>query len=346
MKRPLTLAVAFAALALVHVEARSHHSASSYDQRTEVSIEGTIVRYEWTNPHVYLWIEEQTDNGERVTWEIEGQPPSILRRLGWTADSVSEGERVTVKANPARSPDRKVALMTSLERVDDTVLGAGFQSILATLAEENVAGTQRATSLAGTWTTQFKLEALLPFVNPSSTLQLTEQGRAALESFVEETENPGIECIPGSAPVLMVIPDLKSMELRGDVLLLRGEIDAIERTVHLNVDSHDGAVESLQGHSIGRWEGDTLVIDTTHFTPHRSGNAGGVPSGPGKRLVERLALNDEGAHLTYNFVLEDPEYLAAPVTGEVRWSYRPDLEYAALACDLDNARRFTARPGN
>ena len=55
------------------------------------------------------------------------------------------------------------------------------------------------------------------------------------------------------------------------------EFEGIERIVHMGAESHDGAAISLQGHSIGRWEGDTLVVDTTHFAEHRVGNAMGVP---------------------------------------------------------------------
>ncbi len=95
------------------------------------------------------------------------------------------------------------------------------------------------------------------------------------------------------------------------------------------------------GHSIGRWDGGTLVVDTARFTPHRLGNGAGLPSGAGKHLVERFALNAEGG-LTYSFELEDPEYLKERVTGTSQWLYRPDVEYVATPCDRDNARRFLA----
>jgi hypothetical protein len=57
-------------------------------------------------------------------------------------------------------------------------------------------------------------------------------------------------------------------------------------------------------------------------------------------VVERLALAEDGTHLTYSVRLEDPEYLATPidVTG-IEWAFRPDLEYEPLGCDEENARR-------
>ena len=83
-----------------------------------------------------------------------------------------------------------------------------------------------------------------------------------------------------------------------------------------------------------------LIVDTSHFGDHRNGNARGLSSGSRKHLVERFELDADGKSLTYRFELEDLEYLAAPVTGEMRWAYRPDLEFAPIACELDNARRF------
>ena len=94
--------------------------------------------------------------------------------------------------------------------------------------------------------------------------------------------------------------------------------------------------------------GDHIVVDV--FGPkdsrrniasgHAAGNAVGLPSSASKHLVERLQLNPDGHGLTYRFQLEDPEYLAEPVTGEVQWAYEPGATYSPAACNLDDARRF------
>jgi hypothetical protein len=91
---------------------------------------------------------------------------------------------------------------------------------------------------------------------------------------------------------------------------------------------------------VGRWEGDTLVVDTRNFTPQRAGLTFGVLSGPDKRLTERIRLVDGGMSLRIDYVLEDPDYLAEPVRGHYHWTYRPDLEPSGVPCNLDNARRF------
>jgi hypothetical protein len=137
----------------------------------------------------------------------------------------------------------------------------------------------------------------------------------------------------------MLFPHVISIELGDDVTTIRSE-HPVARTVHMNESSHDGAEFVDNGHSIGWWNDDTLVIDTAHFPEHRRGNAYGLPSGPRKHLVERLALNAAGTSLTYTFRLEDPDYLAEPVTGALEFVYRPDLPFVDVPCDREAARRY------
>jgi hypothetical protein len=173
-------------------------------------------------------------------------------------------------------------------------------------------------------------------------MQLTDAGAAARDTYDEPTMSPALDCIPYSAPLLMIDPDFKQMVVADDVITVRGGFAPAERTIHMDVATHEGATRSIQGHSIGRWEGETLVVDTTHFADHRIGNGyRGVASGSRKHLVERLTLLEGGTRLTYEFELTDPEFLAEPVTGTVEWAYRPDLAFVRDPCELDNARQFT-----
>lgn len=171
-------------------------------------------------------------------------------------------------------------------------------------------------------------------------MNVTEAGATAIERFEAETMHPGIDCVPFTSPIMMFVPDIKRITLRGKIVLIAGEFDGAERTVDLSTDKHDGASRSVQGHSIGWREGETLVIETTRFADHANGNGFFVPSGPQKHLLERLTLNGDRTRLTYQFELTDLEFLAEPMTGEAVWVHRPDLEVAPEACDLDNARRL------
>jgi hypothetical protein len=113
------------------------------------------------------------------------------------------------------------------------------------------------------------------------------------------------------------------------------------RVIHLDGRQHpENGERMLHGHSIGHWEGDTLVVDTTLFADHREGLAFGIPSGASKHLVERFSLNADRRHLDYEAWLEDSEHLEAPVSFTSQWEYRPELTPTGLACDLEVARRY------
>jgi hypothetical protein len=149
-------------------------------------------------------------------------------------------------------------------------------------------------------------------------------------------------CEPFPPPVLSIFPDLRTIEVNDETISLRFEGAVglpMERIVHLGRAEHPADVApSVMGHSVGRWEGETLVIDTAAFAPHPVG-AGFFPSGPSKRLVERLTLTPDRLRMEYAFTLEDPAMLTSPVTYTATWDHRPDLEFSGEACDPEVARR-------
>ena len=112
------------------------------------------------------------------------------------------------------------------------------------------------------------------------------------------------------------------------------------RVVHFDATVTLRISRRLQGHSIGRWEGDTLVVDTVGFLPHEEGIGFGLPSSGRKHLVERFKLDADRRHLDYDVTVEDPAYLKEAVHHSVQWEYSPDLEPSGVKCDLEIARRY------
>lgn len=337
MKNPTHVPIGLLAALLCLTEAGAHHSSSGYAQDQTVTIDGAVTRYEWSNPHVYIYVEQRTDSGEKIEWQIEGSPPSIMRRLGWSKDTLHTGDAITVSGHPNLKEGNKGLLPVTIARGNVSLFDR--KSELPQLQSAEVVAGSRPKGLEGTWVTLLAPEVVGRLEEPEK-LQLTPEGTAAFKRFDEKTMHPGVNCVPFTAPIIMLTPDLKRI-VRGDgVILIAGEFDGAQRTIHMNVATHEGALLSTQGHSIGRWEGPALVIDTTQFAYHSLGNAYGLPSGPRKHLLERLTPSADGKSLTYHFELSDPEYLAAPVSGEVRWTYRPDQKFAPLPCDPENARRF------
>jgi hypothetical protein len=333
MKSMFLLSVPAAALSLMTLPAAAHHSQAIYDTDQIVTIEGIVTDYRWTNPHTYLYVETQSDSGETVVRAIEGQVTAIMRRLGWDSDTFAPGDHVIVRAHPSRDPKRTMALIYSAEK--NGVTWSGDVEPLRSLGK--AAG--RADSLSGIWEVPFT--PLIRLFSEPSSWAVTAKGAEGVASYDDRSMNPQLQCIPRAAPWLMIFTGVHKIELGDSVVWIRTEYNTVDREVHMNA-SHDGAAFTRQGHSIGRWDGDVLVVDTTHFADNRSGHARGIRSGARKHLVERFSLDPGGESLTYRFELEDPEYLAAPVTGELQAAYRPDLDFRPVPCDLDTAGRFTS----
>ena len=82
----------------------AHHSfPAQYDESRPVNLTGTVTRVEWTNPHIFIYIDVADDeSGEVVNWALEMGGPNSLLRLGWKRDSLKTGDVITVDGSHAR----------------------------------------------------------------------------------------------------------------------------------------------------------------------------------------------------------------------------------------------------
>lgn len=320
-------------LLLMAVAVRAHHSAAQFDTSTEIVLEGTVTKYDWKNPHVYMAIEMLGEDGNRYVQEIEAGASSVLLPLGLTSDALEIGDRVLVTAAPNRRGAGHIVLGRELAKADGTILPLF-------IASRNVRPSSgaRATSIEGTW---FAPRAGFLALNGSRrSWQLTEEATAAAEAF-DPSQSVHAECIPVTTPTLMVYPVVSTVTILDDRAVFDIDWMQSRRIVYLDGRGHPDDMEpSLHGHSIGHWEGDTLVVDTRLYSEHREGLGFGLPSGRGKHTVERFSLNEDGRHLDYEVTVEDPQYLSAPASHRSQWEFRPDLEPTGLACDLDVAQRY------
>jgi uncharacterized protein DUF6152 len=102
-KRVSVSATAFSSLILLAIPALAHHSVSAeFDPSKEFTVTGVLKHVDWTNPHIYVWVDVKEDDGKVVTWAFEGNPPGILHRAGVTKDFFKVGEVVTVTAIAAK----------------------------------------------------------------------------------------------------------------------------------------------------------------------------------------------------------------------------------------------------
>jgi hypothetical protein len=80
----------------------AHHSVALYDTDNLTTVKGVVTMIEWTSPHVFVYFAAE-ENGESVTWSMELDPPVLLRRYGWSKETVNVGDTITCTGAPARS---------------------------------------------------------------------------------------------------------------------------------------------------------------------------------------------------------------------------------------------------
>jgi len=81
----------------------SHHSAAPvFDMDAAKTVTGVVKQVDWTNPHIWVWLDVQNESGQAETFGFEGMSPNFLSRRGWTRMSLQPGMRITVTFRPLR----------------------------------------------------------------------------------------------------------------------------------------------------------------------------------------------------------------------------------------------------
>jgi Family of unknown function (DUF6152) len=111
--------------------ALAHHSFPvQYDANQPVTIKGWITKVEWTNPHVYFYMDVEDEQGEVESWAFEMVAPIVLERRGWTRNTLAVGEFMEVQGFLARDGSRLAsAASLYIERTGQRFSGTTRQEV-------------------------------------------------------------------------------------------------------------------------------------------------------------------------------------------------------------------------
>lgn len=98
-----TRAFLLAALFLAISSAEAHHSFAMFDKTHVVTVKGVVRKVEWTNPHVYFFVEAPDSKGVKQQYAIEGGSINLLARKGWKVTTVKIGDTISFGIYPLRS---------------------------------------------------------------------------------------------------------------------------------------------------------------------------------------------------------------------------------------------------
>jgi hypothetical protein len=341
--RTAAAAVVVSLTAICARPALAHHSRANFDLATVVEIEGVVTEFSWRNPHAFVVIEgtkRGAAKSEPALWTFELNSTPVLARFGWTPQTLHEGDRIVARGNPDRNDDRHFVYANVFARdgKDIWAWGGPQQG-----QGRTVDASAKSTDFTGVWRIQFQGDVLgrnRPDDVLVNTLPVTPKGQAEVDAF-DPDKNPEWDCEPQSMPAILALPyPFEVTRPSADRIVLRYEVNEVERIVHLDQQSHPAsAKQSPLGHSIGWFEGNVLMIETSKFSRVRWGNGPGVDSGPQKTTVERYRLADDGKSLAMTFTMTDPEYLSKPVTVEHKYSLNAGYKLQEYVCDPATSRR-------
>mgnify|MGYP007062777329 CR=1 FL=1 len=102
-KSKLLLPIVFISSLFLAATSQAHHSlVGEFDTSKNFEIHGSITKVEWTNPHIWLYLDIADDNNQIVKWECEMGSPNQLIRQGWGKEDLPVGTIIRAQANPSR----------------------------------------------------------------------------------------------------------------------------------------------------------------------------------------------------------------------------------------------------
>jgi len=339
---------AFAAsVTLFASTALAHHgpigNPDLYLSENLLELEGEITEVFWRNPHPRLRLRVAGEDGEPEIWELEldGSPISYARRGVTAGDFAQVGDQVRVAGVEALFAPRALGVMHYL-RPDGSELvfrdreprwsAVRYAPQERPLDPAKIAqARQSAQSIFRVWGGR-STDGTPPHP-PLSSYEgyLTERGRELAAGWVRARNDPELRCQQGM-PTTMFDPVPMEIIDAGERVLIRIQEYDVERVIHMSDGNQTAAPEpSPLGYSHGQWEGDTLVVTTTHvdwpqFDPF------GTPQSDQTRFVERFRFSAEDEALQYTFAATDPVMFTETITFERSRPWTPGVELVPFNC--------------
>ena len=317
--------------------ATAHHGITAqFDTSTTFEISGVVTDLSFVNPHAYVYFDVAAPSGEAVPWRCELRAATVLRRSGWSEEMFAPGTRITVLGSPDRRDEQTCYLVTVTFDNGVTVERYGQ------LDAEDAAGMARSgrparvaggqPNIGGDWARPQQLRggqdvfgtgpvaqarAAMGTGMGAGGVQPTAAGAAAVADYQRE-DNPRFHCM-----AVNIFADWtfdqhvnRIVQEEDRITLMYGFMDIV-RVIHLDRTEHPDDIElSRAGHSIGRWEGGELIVDTVGFEPGYLGTREPLMHSSRMHVIERFSYDHENGSLTRSYVAEDPLYFSGSYTGE------------------------------
>ncbi len=361
--RSILCATALAGLA---TPALTHHSFGEFEMSKPLALSGTMTKMNLINPHSYMEIQVVDAKGKKSTMRCEMRAATLIKRSGWSKEMFVVGSRVEIEGHPHRTDAGACYIetfkigdgpkMNRNDQIATKAVDTSKRALRTADGDPNISGDWAVEQLvltvppsggngsmvpksmspdfaAGKITSQ-QIQATQP---PRPRVVYTEAGKKAADSFnrLDPKDNPWFACKPTSFirdwTADWPINRFQQKTVGGQkVIDITYGLYNFERRIHVGMARHPEKLKpSYAGHSIGKWEGNTLTVDTVGF-------AAGVLSPPTRsseqmHIVERFTFDPQKVTLRRDYSVTDPVYLAAPYES-YDIMYLSDVPFEKHAC--------------
>ena len=319
-------------------QAMAHHGFAQYfDRDNQVRIEGVVHAISIRNPHAHLEVAVVNDSGDTEIWSCETQAKTLLDRKGVSESDFVIGDKIVITGSQARreATGCEVGTVYFANGTSITFRTDQGRAVIAVNEGAEVAPSQRD-SIFGHWVRD-SFGGTPP--QPGYLDVINEVGQAARAQYNSFLHDPTLHCNPGTAVRAWAAPGNPSaIRQEGDRIIIQHEFMDTTRTIYMNPQTAPANVApSSMGFSLGRFEGDELILETTNFSEgvlltHTGPDSSGVVHSDGLKLIERYNLDAQG-NLTFAYEATDSNYFTGPISGGVVLS-ATELELSEYNCKI------------
>ena len=358
--KPYVLRALCVGAALSSAAASGHHAAAAAFTTNIIEVEGTVTEFNFTNPHVNIYFDVTNASGETTQWIATGSAANLLRRQGWTRETIQPGQYLRVTGRETRDGSPMI-LWSGIIELDPT-----NRSLV-----RNVQGESDYQDPAGLASAPRTLDDGRPNLSGAWTMGPARRGGrgrggaggggggpprvgdpppfndigAAMQAQYDPISDPAVNCeAPGLVRQAGFTPHPIRITQNADHVILEYEEYGGRRVVYLDGRGPESEAHTNLGHSVARYDGDALVIETTQLLGNYTSPMGN-PLSDQTTTVETYRRMDEpngGAVLAMEMVITDPGYLSVPWTLNWRKFYSPGYEFIEVDCRVPLTYREAA----
>lgn len=330
----------FVLFALVYaIPSFAHHSFSAtFQEGAKITREGVVTDFSFRNPHILVYFDVTNEDGSVTGWVSEGAAATLMRRRGWSRNSLEAGDVIRVFGDSTHDGSP----MTSIDTLDiiDPSTGAVVEALMEQEGQQRQQQLVKAPpvpltlpdgkpNLTGAWTNHGMSDG-----RPRRPQLSFSEAGAALQAQFDLANDPQVFCDPpGLVRQVATTPHPIRITQFDDRIEFEYEEYGGARTVYFDDRAHLG-VRTHLGDSIARYEGDTLVIKTTNLLANQASPEGDVLSDQTTTREIYTRADDEahGSIVNLDMYMTDPVNLSEVLVMSRRKMSAGDYEFIENDC--------------